>query len=300
MGPGMKKGFVFLSSIFLLVGLGLMFCWGPIISSPQESDPFYVGLLQKGEQSYLSGNYSNAIRQLKTSIFGLHADKTLQAKALIYLSLANYYMKESTQSRDYITQALDFMGADGFATIELDDRARQEITGLLVRFKLAEFSPPPQEQKIVSKPEPNTNSSDNPDGAIPNYYELHKLNIQKGNRREARKTLQKLVEAYPDEIYGFYLLGLMCYQDRKFKDAEQHFQEALRPRPNLMLSDDLIEELKAYQIISVYQRGDKNRALDIMSVSVYIFTEAKIRQLPLSGTDKSILREVIREYMKRQ
>lgn len=289
----MRKGFAFLSNICLLVGLCLMFFGGNPIQA-QKIDPFYVGLLQKGEHSYLSGNYSKAISQLKTSLFGLYSDKTLQAKALIYLSLANYYMKETTQSRDSLTQALDLMGADGFATIELDDRARQEITGLLARFKLGEFTP-------------NTNSSDNPsasedndpDGAIANYYDLHKLYIQKGNRREARKTLEKLVEAHPDEVYGYYLLGLMRYQDRKFKDAEQHFREALRPRPNLMLSTDLDEEIRAYHVLSVYQRGDKKRALDIMAVSVHIFTEAKIRQLPLSGTDKAVLREVLREYMKR-
>ncbi len=294
----MKKGIVFLANICLLVGLGLMFFGGNPIQA-QEIDPFYVDLLQKGERSYLSGNYANAIRQLKTSLFGLHSDNTLQAKALIYLSLANYYVKETTSSKDYLVQALDLMGADGFAPIELDDRARQEITGLLARFKLAEFSPSPQEQKIISKPEPNTNSSDNPDGAIANYYDRHKQYIQKGNRREARKTLEELVETHPDEVYGFYLLGLMRYQDRKYKDAEQHFREALRLRPNLMISNDLKEEIRAYQIISDYQRGDKNRALDIMAVSVHIFTEAKIRQLPLSGTDKAVLREVIREYMKR-
>jgi tetratricopeptide (TPR) repeat protein len=253
------------------------------------------------------------------AMFGLHPDKTLHAKALIYLSLSHYYLKEIQESEQYLSQALDLMAGQGFAAIDLDERARGEVTGLLARFELAQFAPPPPETKVVSKPDPNSSDppvnpeEDDLDGNISaledrldtnpsniqNYYDLHELYLQKGERREARRTLQRLVEAHPDEVYGYYLLGRMRYRDGRFKDAEEYFREALKPRPDIELDNDLMEELRAYQIIAVYQRGDKNRALDIMSVSVHIFTEAKIRQLPLSGSDKAVLREVIREYMKR-
>jgi hypothetical protein len=66
-----------------------------------------------------------------------------------------------------------------------------------------------------------------------------------------------------------------------------------------MLSNELTEELKTYHILSVYLIGDKQRALDMMAVSVHLYTEAKIRSLPVSGPDKAVLREIIREYMKR-
>ena len=37
----------------------------------------------------------------------------------------------------------------------------------------------------------------------------------------------------------------------------------------------------------------------MMAVSVHYYTEANIRALPMSGTEKATLREIIREYLKR-
>jgi hypothetical protein len=91
----------------------------------------------------------------------------------------------------------------------------------------------------------------------------------------------------------------MRFKDRKYKEAEKYFEEALITRRNIVLSQELIEEVKAYQIISTYLRGNKDRALDMMSVAVHMYTEAKIRALPISGKDKVNLRKIIRKYMKR-
>jgi len=302
--------------ISLFSGVCLLLCVPNVLPSPQEIDPFYLGLLQKGESSYLSGKYDNAIRQLKTSLFGLHPDKTLQAKALIYLSLSSYYMKETSQSREYLEQALDLLGGESFSGVDINERIRGELSGLAAHFKLGEYTPEEPQTKIVTKPVPGPSENspepgdpnhsikdlediiaDNP-GNIGSYYDLYELYMQKERRSKARKTLEKLVKAHPDEIQGYYLLGLMRFRDKKYKDAENHFREALRPWPNITLSNELVEELKTYHILSVYYLGDKKRALDMMSVSVHLYTEAKIRQLPISGPDKATLREIIREYMK--
>lgn len=147
--------------ICLLVGVSLAIAWSAPIQA-QEIDHFYLDLLEKGESSFQSGKFDKAISQLKTSLFGLHADKTLKAKALIYLSLSSYYIKESSQSRDYLQQALNLMGDEGFSGIDLDERFRGEISGLVVHFRLGESSPEKTETKIVGKPEPNTSESENP------------------------------------------------------------------------------------------------------------------------------------------
>ena len=317
----MRKGLVSIVCMCLITAAGLFFCAPEIIPSSQEIDRFYINLLHKGESSYLSGYYAVAIKQLETAIFGLHADSILHTRALVHLSLAHYFENNTIASENYLRQALDIVGTDGFAAIELTEKAQQEISALLARFKLGAFTPQSGQNRVARKPDPNPDSSttaavpeeNSPDDGISalesliesnpsnvdNFYDLHKLYLQNGKRKDARKTLEQLIERHPDEINGYYLLGKMSYVDRKYKEAEQQFQEALRPRPNVMLSDEWIEEIRAYQIIAVYQRGDRDRALDIMAVSVHMYTEAKIRLLPLSGIDKNILREVIREYMKR-
>ena len=84
-----------------------------------------------------------------------------------------------------------------------------------------------------------------------------------------------------------------------YKEAETYFEEALKTRRNLVLADELIEEVKAYQILSTYLRGDRERALDMMATAVHLFTEVKIRRLPLEADDKEMLRKIIRDYLRR-
>ncbi len=318
MGLGMRKGVVLLLLICLQVGVCLLLFGGNFIEA-QYIDPFYIKLLQKGEDSFLSGKFDQAIDQLKTSLFGLHSDKKLQAKALIYLSLSSYYIRESTQSLDYLERALTLMGDEDFSSIGFNERVQGELGGIIAHFKLGQYSPGEAETVIVGKPEPdstmseeggNDNSSNTSPGLlevmiskdpenIDQYYHLYEMYMEEKSTKKARKTLEKLVETHPDEIYGYYLLGRLHYRDGKYKDAEKQFGEALKPRPYQSLSSELEEELKTYQILSVYNMGDKKKALDMMSVAVHMYTEAKIRALPIDGTDKVTLREIIREYMKR-
>jgi tetratricopeptide (TPR) repeat protein len=304
-----------LRAIFLLSFLLLFLCSSTTLLS-QDIDPFYTGLLEKGQRSFLSGDYANAIKQIKISIFGLSTDKKLLTKAYIYLAFSHYYNMDYKESEMNFQIALDLAEDVRFNEIDLDDKSRNELSGIMARFQLGEYTPPEPEIKIVTKPEerPSENPSDNNTKqviadlkdsitATPNntilYYDLYEQYKKVDNKREGRRILEQLVDRHPEEIYAFYLLGLMRFKDRKYKDAEKHFEEALKTRRTLVLSPELIEEVKAYQIISTYLRGDKSRALDMMATAVHLFTEVKIRQLPLDGTDKATLREIIREYMRR-
>jgi len=314
----MRKGAV------LLLIFTLLLCATPLASGlapaqDQYIDPFYRNLLQKGESSYLSGNYGAALRQLETSLFGLHPDKNLSAKAHIYLSLSHYFLKELDKSESHLVQAINLVGHDGFASLGLTERVMGEVSGLAAHFEVGEFTPPEPEPVIVGEPQPETYMPDNPgdedhpDNSIEDlerlieqdpsnigrYYHLYELYMDDEDRNKARRTLEKLIDAHPDEIYGLFLLGRMRYRDKKYKDAEEYFRRALQPRPNIIIEDDLATQLKTYHILSTYHTGDKQKALDMMSVSVHLYTEARIRALPLSSSEKATLREIIRDYMKR-
>jgi tetratricopeptide (TPR) repeat protein len=318
MGPGMRKGAVQVS-IFALFLCSTLLPFASTTVQEQYVDPFYYNLLQKGESSYLSGNYAQAVRQLKTSLFGLHPDKNLRAKAFIYLSLCHYYLKDIDESETHLIQAINLIGHDGIASLGLTERVMGEISGLAAHFEVGEFTPPEPKPVIVSKPQAETSLPDDPSGEsdpdnsiedlerlieqdpsdIGRFYHLYELYIGEEDRNNARRTLEKLIKAHPDEIYGLFLLGRMRYRDKKYKDAEEYFRRALQPRPSVTITDDLATELKTYHILSMYHSGDKQKALDMMSVSVHLYTEARIRALPLSSSEKAALREIIREYMKR-
>ena len=272
----------------------------PVIHPSQEIDPFYIQLLNKAERFFLEGDHQKAIEQLEIAAFGLLNNKILQAKANIYLSLAHYHLRHTEKSEAYARQVVDNLTQQELERIDIPDQSLQEFTGLLARFQLSGYE---SETRVVVKREENTTTNPTPEETAADleeriqanpsnivlFYDLYELYKSDHNLKKARKTLEKLVEEHPDEVYAFYLLGLMRFQQGKFKDAEKHFTEALRPRSNLIISEDLTEEVRAYQILSAYLRGDENRAREMMAESIHIFTEAKINDLPLDANNKRLL-----------
>jgi tetratricopeptide (TPR) repeat protein len=195
---------------------------------------------------------------------------------------------------------VDNLTQQALQTIDIPDQSLQQFTGLLARFQLSGYE---SETRVVVKREENTSTNPTPEETAADleeriqanpshivlFYDLYELYKSDHNPKKARKTLEKLVEEHPDEVYAFYLLGLMRFKQGKFKDAESHFSEALRPRSNLIISEDLMEEIRAYQILSAYLRGDEDRAREMMAESIHIFTEAKINDLPLDANNKRLL-----------
>ena len=117
--------------------------------SSQETDPFYLRLLTQGERSLLAKKYREAAKELEIAAFGLHKETNLKAKALAYMSISYYYLRDMENCEKYMRQALDLIGAEKTADLEkeIDESLRNDFQKLLVHFKLA----PEEEKEIPSK-----------------------------------------------------------------------------------------------------------------------------------------------------
>jgi len=132
----------------------------------QQDDPFYVTLLEKAQKSFLARNFEDAGRNLEVAAFGLSTNKVLRSKALVYLSLCQYYLKDIKSSEKSLREAAELMGAGGFAGLKIDESALPDIEKLSVFFNLplvqVEVPAKEPETSIVSNPGTDAKASEKP------------------------------------------------------------------------------------------------------------------------------------------
>jgi TonB family protein len=141
--------------------LGMILVWiffvcelGLSSQQPPQIDPFYIALLEKAQKFFLAKNYEEAARDFEIASFGLTGDKTLRAKAYVYLSLSRYYLKDIKSSEKYMREAADLMGEKGFTTLEIYESALPDLEKLLTFFNIrpAGQDVPQQPPKVQDKP----------------------------------------------------------------------------------------------------------------------------------------------------
>jgi periplasmic protein TonB len=108
--------------------------------SAQQIDPFYPSLLEKAQKSFVAGNYRDAARDFEIAAFGLAGNKTLQAKAYVYLSLCRYYLKDTAGSEKSLREATALMGQEGFSSLEIYESAWPDLDKLIAFFNLGQRS----------------------------------------------------------------------------------------------------------------------------------------------------------------
>jgi TonB family protein len=108
----------------------------PSFSSPQQTDPFYLALIEKAQKAFLAKNYQDAVRGFEIAVFGLTQDKTLRAKACIYLGLSYYYLKDIKACEKNFREAADLVGEEGFKDLKISEEVRPDVEKLLAYFDI--------------------------------------------------------------------------------------------------------------------------------------------------------------------
>jgi len=153
-----KRKFINLISSFSLIAIASSaFLLSSSLFS-QEIDPFYQKLLIRGEKSFLAQNYKEAAKELEIAAFGLHMDKKLKAKALLYLSMCYYYLKDTENCENYLRQVSEQVGREEIENLEkeIDESVRFDFQKLLNHFKFAQEDEKEASPKIPGKAEAKT------------------------------------------------------------------------------------------------------------------------------------------------
>jgi len=168
----------------------------------QEIDPFYLKLLTRGEKSFLAQNYKEAAKELEIAAFGLHREKKLKAKALVYLSMCYYYLKDMENCENYLRQVSELVGREEIANLEkeIDESVRFDFQKLLNHFKLA----PEEEKEVPLKIPEKAEAKTKP----PEQKARTKTQIRDKARveRDPVKNLERNIKARPRNVSLYYEL----------------------------------------------------------------------------------------------
>lgn len=302
---------------FLILFIAIMFLIGNYSLKSQETDPFYINLLNKGEKSFLARSYKEAIKELEIAAFGLLEKNTLRAKAYVYISLAYYHLKDLNKSKKYLKDAEELVGERGLRELKTEESIGIEVGNLLNSFQLREiqrqvkgkekskkFKPeiktPEEKKSLISGHVEHIRELKKSIKADPRnialYYDLYQIYRIINNRAAAKKILKNLVKYNPAEINGYCLLGKMEFKERDYKEAEQIFEKILKLGKRVQLEKNLSVEAKAYLIICSYLQGKRKDTQKMVFAWLNDFTLEKISSLSLEIDDKEMLKRIIEIY----
>jgi TonB family protein len=129
----------------------------------QQTDPFYLKLLEKSQKAFLAKNYAEACRGFEIAAFGLAQDPTLQAKAYFYAGLSHYYLKDPVKSESFFRQGAELLGDKGLAALDIEESIRPDLEKLMAFFDIAAARPePPAETPPSQGQEEQAEAVDSP------------------------------------------------------------------------------------------------------------------------------------------
>lgn len=302
----------------------------------QQIDPFYLRLLQQGEESFRSRNYMDAATELEIAAFGLYPEKRLLGKACVYLSLCHYYLNNMDESEKYLRKAAKLGGKEGLGGLELevDEPVLAELLKLSDYFQLdlglteemaqvekqteTEKQIEPVEAKEKRKeaaatakaPPPPEIERESTEDLIKElekkiekeptdtslYYRLYELHRKNDDFKAARKTLQRLVKKNPEEIEAYYLWGKLSLERRNYKDAGKAFERIVDLSSKVQVEESTMTEAKASLVLCSYLRGDRKKAQKLAFSWMNELSPEKISSLSLDAEYRQKLQKIVETY----
>ncbi|UCE40550.1 MAG: TonB family protein [Candidatus Aminicenantes bacterium] len=292
---------------FLIVFLGLIILGGNLLlphEPSQKIDPFYLKRLEKGEQAFQAGNIEKAVEELEIALFGLGGNKEARAKACLYLGLSHHILKNNQKAEEYLSEAKNLVDMEELRNLISDESMWQYLNNVMAKFNLLGPSakqpaapqnrPKPFPQSRIINPRETDIARNleqriklNPQDTGP-YYELYEYHQEKNDTRAAKNVLESLIRRNPSEAKGYYLLGRIQYEQRKFKEAEKSFSRVFELQKIVAIEKQAVLEAIAYQILALHLQGDRKASTRMFALRSDQMSEENIRFLDLNEQDRSI------------
>ncbi len=297
--------------VIIFIGMALLL-------EAQEIDSFYTRLLNEGEASFRAGNFRKAVKELTIAVFGIEGHDEIMGKAHVFLGLSYYYIDQQEESKNHLMTSVELIGMEGISKIELDSEKKGDLFRILDYFGIRQEESA-EDSKAMTQPEKDAASSDektNDEEALRNkikelntyikdnpkekeaYYELYEIYLKEKQERKAKKTLEDLTKNAPLETQALYLLGVMHFKERNFKRAEYYFSRIFTISRSSDVSSEIIEPSHAFNILSFYYTGKKEKAYELAESQQSVLTEEKINRLRLGERNRRVLLEIMKNLTK--
>ncbi len=296
----------------------LIFIGFALLLKAQEIDSFYTRLLNEGEASFRAGNFRKAVKELTIAVFGIEGHDDILGKAHVLLGLSYYYLDRQEESKNHLMTAAELIGIEEMTKVKLDSEKREDLSRILAYFGIGQEELIP-DSKDMTQPETSASPSEeepNEEAALRNkiqelntyikenpkekepYYELHEIYLKEKQERKAKKTLEDLTKQVPLETRSLFLLGVMHFKEKNFKKSEYYFSRIFVISQSSDVPSEIMEPSHAFNILSFYYRGKKEKAYELAESQQDALTEEKINQLDLEETNRRVLLEIMKNLTK--
>ncbi|MGB9006238.1 MAG: tetratricopeptide repeat protein, partial [Candidatus Aminicenantales bacterium] len=124
-------------------------------------------------------------------------------------------------------------------------------------------------------------------------YGVYDQYLQAKDPAAARRTLQSLLQKYPQEVRARFLLARMDYQDKKYKEAGQGFLAVLEASASGENSEGYKAEAAAYMILCTETLQGREAALSLAQTHRDLLGGSVLDNLSLDGSDKQKVRDLL-------
>ncbi|MBM3296313.1 MAG: AMIN domain-containing protein [Candidatus Aminicenantes bacterium] len=285
-------------------------------SSPAQVDPFYLKALSEGERLYAAEDYANAVLSLEIAVFGLQGDRPNMMKALGYFALAAYRSGQADKSREALNRLTGLTGGEGLSAAPLDAKSSEELVRLAAFFRQepsAAERPPGGPSRVLEPVRPEKKKTKEEEGGLDRmrlseaekrvkdepgdaelWIELYEAHRRLQDPRAAKRTLQRLTAAVPEDPRGPYLLGRILYSERKYRDAAGRFEEALSLSGESVAASPAALNSLGYLILALNALGRKKEVGERALQFVAAGDEGAIAGLDMESRDMAILGGILK------
>ncbi len=282
-------------------------------------DPFYLKLLQDGEQYYAAQRYADAVKALDVATFGLAEDPKLLGKALGFLCLSSFNLKNDGKARDSLVRLVDLVGLSGIESLSLNELDRTYLSQIAAYYKLdqpaGQAAVPRTETLTGARPSAPTGAAAKAPAKTPSkpltriqeleaqikakpkdpqvYLDLYEYRLQQKDAKGARKALESLTGKVPGDPRGPYLLGKLYYEQKDFKAAAEYLERAvtlLKASPDM---DRDQAEARCYLILAYNGLKKKPQVEKACRDFLARFSRDDVAASRLSDADKALVQGLL-------
>lgn len=293
-------------------------------TTPAPADPFYLKLLSDGERQYQAGDYGEAVKTFQVACFGLSQDAPLLGKALAYMSLSYFNLKDDVRAKDSLVRLVALVGLSGLSSLAMNEEERLHLVDLASFYKLDQpvsaTSAAPSRTDLLgtaaAKPGTKPGAKPAPKPEVPPdkvkaaearvkaspkdaqaYLDLYEIRREQKDAKGALRVLEDLESRVPTDPTAPYMLGKMSFAAKDLKAAASQLERALTLRKDAPAADASVAEIEAYLIL-VYNGLGKKQELERTCrdfLGRYSVPDA-IRATDLSEKDKSLVESILGQF----
>jgi tetratricopeptide (TPR) repeat protein len=308
------------NSVLFLTGwlLLILASFSSALASVQQVDPFYLKAMADGEKAFAAGDFQSAAQSFEIAAFGLYNDKNALTKAWAYLCLAHYKAGQIEKSHEAAQKLEELMGPADLSSIGLKAEVASDVDKLMKFFKeylqTRGFSPGVQtrvlptgqavkegsgsvENKMALEREKSLKDGLKADPRNASLYlDLYDFYAIQKKSKEARDVLEKLVDKVPQEPRGHYLLGKAFYAQRKYNEAQRHFENVLRLTEKKPVVGAMPLTSRGYLILCLNFLNRKKDLAKQCEEFTQAVPDVNIEAWDMSENDKALLKDFLARY----